>query len=79
MPALSGRFPFRALRGGADHVLGPFVRQMAQPEIDRILAALGGEFVEKGFDGKDIALRAQRPQRGSADRHGRQPMALDPP
>ena len=72
-------FPVGAFRGGADHVLGPLVRQMAQPEIDRILAALDGEFVEKGLDRKNIALRAQRPQRGGSDRHGQQAMAFDSP
>src|SRR3981081_2007928 len=52
---------------------------MPQPEIDRILAALGRQFVEKRFDRKNIALRAQGPERGSADRHGEQAMTLDLP
>ena len=52
---------------------------MTQPERDRIFAALGGQFVEKGFDRKHVALRAQRPQRGGADRHGQQAMAFDLP
>ena len=52
---------------------------MPQPELDRVFAALGGQFVEKGFDREDVALRAQRPQRGGADRHGQQAMAFDVP
>ena len=57
----------------------PRIRQMPQPKVDRILAALGGQFVEKGFDRKDVALRAERPQRGGAYRHGQQAMAFDVP
>ena len=45
----------------ADDVLGALVAEMAQPERDRILAALGRDLVEKGFDRKHIALRAERP------------------
>src|SRR5450756_1918493 len=52
---------------------------MAQPEFYRIFAALGGEFVEKGFDRKHIALRAECAERGRAYRHGQQAMAFDLP
>ncbi len=34
---------------------------MTQPEGDRILAALGCQFVGKGLDGKNVALPAKRP------------------
>jgi hypothetical protein len=52
---------------------------MTQAEFDRVLAAFGGHFVEKGFDREHVALRAERPQRRGADRHGRQAVAFDPP
>ncbi len=73
------RLPIGAPGDGADHILSPLIRQMTQPEGDRILAALGRQFVEERFNGKDVALRAQRPQRGGADRHGQQTMTLDLP
>src|SRR2546430_9620907 len=71
--------PPGASGNGADDIPGPFIPQVAQPERDWILAALGGDFIENGFDRKHIALPAKCPQRRSADRHGRQAMALDPP
>src|SRR5439155_26404648 len=37
------------------------------------------QFVDKGFDCKNVALPAKRPQRGSAYRHGQQAMAVDLP
>src|SRR5438093_7368247 len=71
--------PFGASGNGTDDILGPLIAQVTQPESDRILTAFGGDFIEDGFNRKHIALPTKRPQRRSADRHGRQTMALDPP
>src|SRR4051794_12755198 len=71
--------PFGAPGNGADDILGPLIPQVAQPERNRILAALGGDFIEDGFNRKHIALPTKRPQRRSADWHGSQAMALDTP
>ncbi len=73
------RFPVRASRDGADHVLRPRIRQMTQPEGDRILAVRACQFVDKGLDRKNVALPAKRAQRGGAYRHGEQAMAFDLP
>ena len=75
MPGCFSGFQLARVGDGADDILGPLIAQVAQPEGDRILAALGGEFVEEGFDRKHVALRPERPQRGGADRHGEQAMA----
>src|SRR6186713_2114386 len=48
--------PFGARGDGADDVLRPLIPQVAQPELDRILTALGGDFIEDGFNRKHVAL-----------------------
>src|SRR6266403_673743 len=52
---------------------------MPQPEGNRILAAFGREFVEKGLDREHVALRAECPQRGGSYRHGGKAMGFDLP
>ena len=77
MPALLRGLPFRAPATARMTSLARSSREMTQPERDRILAALGGDLIEEGFDRKHVALRTQRSQRRGADRHRRQAMAFD--
>src|SRR6185369_11301614 len=42
--------PLGARGNGADDILGPLIPQVAQPERNRIFAALGGDFIEDGFN-----------------------------
>src|SRR5258708_15719942 len=69
------RLPVRPLGGGPDDILCPLVGEMAEPERDRVFAALDGDFIEKRFDREHVALRAEGAQRGGTDRHRQQPMA----
>src|SRR6185437_1596748 len=71
--------PVRAPCRSLDHFLRALVRQMPQPESNRIFASPRGDVVQEGFDGKYVPLRAQRAQRGGADWHRQEAMAFDGP
>ena len=55
--------PPGASGNGADDILGPLIPQVTEPERNRILAAFSGDFIEDGFNRKNVALPTERPQR----------------
>src|SRR5438874_1307153 len=64
---LRARGPACPCGRGFDDGTSPRILQMREAESDGIEPSCFGEFVHKGFDGEDVAVGAQRPERSVAD------------